>query len=40
LERFYEPDQLPAQLIQPVNGTLLWLVDAAAGSMLTRAIRE
>jgi 6-phosphogluconolactonase len=40
LERFYEPDQLPAQLIQPVKGTLLWLVDAAAGSMLTRAIRE
>jgi 6-phosphogluconolactonase len=40
LERFYDPDQLPAQLIQPVNGTLLWLVDAAAGSMLTRAIRE
>ncbi|MGC1620250.1 MAG: 6-phosphogluconolactonase [Candidatus Acidiferrum sp.] len=40
LERFYEPDQLPAQLIQPVNGSLLWLVDTAAGSMLTRAIRE
>ncbi|MGB2673168.1 MAG: 6-phosphogluconolactonase [Candidatus Acidiferrum sp.] len=40
LERFYEPDQLPAQLIQPVNGALLWLVDAAAGSMLTRGIRE
>ncbi|HKN74236.1 MAG TPA: 6-phosphogluconolactonase [Candidatus Acidoferrum sp.] len=40
LERFYEPDQLPAQLIHPVNGTLLWLVDTAAGSMLTRAIRE
>lgn len=40
LERYYEPDQLPAQLIQPVKGTLLWLVDTAAGSMLTRAIRE
>lgn len=40
LERVYEPDQLPAQLIQPVNGNLLWLVDTAAGSMLTRAIRE
>jgi 6-phosphogluconolactonase len=40
LERFYEPDQLPAQLIQPANGTLLWLVDTAAGSMLTRATRE
>jgi 6-phosphogluconolactonase len=40
LERFYEPDQLPAQLIQPVKGTLLWLVDTAAGGLLTRAIRE
>lgn len=40
LERVYEPEQLPAQLIRPVNGELLWLVDTAAGSMLTRAIRE
>lgn len=40
LERFYEPEQLPAQLIQPVSGTLLWLVDTAAGSMLAHAIRE
>jgi len=40
LERSYEPDQLPAQLIQPTNGSLLWLVDTAAGSLLTRAIRE
>jgi len=40
LEHVYEPDQLPAQLIQPTNGTLLWLADTAAGSMLTHAIRE
>ncbi|MGB8474487.1 MAG: 6-phosphogluconolactonase [Candidatus Acidiferrum sp.] len=40
LERVFEPEQLPAQLIQPVNGTLLWLVDAAAGSQLAHAIRE
>ena len=40
LERVYEPEQLPAQLIKPVNGKLLWLVDPAAGSMLTQAIRE
>ena len=40
LERAYEPEQLPAQLIRPVNGSLLWLVDAAAGSQLTHAIRE
>jgi len=40
LERVYEPDQLPAQLIRTANGTLLWLVDTAAGGLLTRAIRE
>jgi len=40
LEREYAPDQLPAQLIRPENGTLLWLVDAAAGGGLTRAVRE
>ncbi len=40
LEHAYEPDQLPAQLIQPLNGSLLWLVDTTAGSLLTRAIRE
>lgn len=34
LEGPYEPEQLPAQLIQPVNGKLLWLIDQAAGSML------
>ncbi|MHB8940024.1 MAG: 6-phosphogluconolactonase [Desulfobacteria bacterium] len=28
----YQPDVLPSQLIQPVNGRLHWLVDAAAGS--------
>lgn len=36
----YEPEQLPAQLIQPVAGKLLWLVDSAAGSMLSVGIRE
>ena len=40
LEHVYEPEQLPAQLIQPTNGNVLWLADTAAGSMLTRAIRE
>jgi 6-phosphogluconolactonase len=40
LEGPYEPDQLPAQLLQPTNGKLLWLVDEAAGSMLSNAIRE
>ncbi len=40
LEGPFEPEQLPAQLLQPENGKLLWLVDAAAGSMLATAIRD
>ncbi len=40
LEGPYEPEQLPAQLIQPVNGKLLWLVDQTAGSMLATGIRN
>ncbi len=40
LEGPYEPEQLPSQLIQPKNGKLLWLVDTAAGSMLSNGIRE
>jgi 6-phosphogluconolactonase len=38
LEGPYEPEQLPAQLIQPVNGNLSWLVDEAAGAMLSKNI--
>ena len=40
LEGPYEPEQLPAQLIDPKHGKLLWLVDAAAGGMLSKGIRE
>ena len=40
LEGPHEPEQLPAQLLQPKNGKLLWLVDTAAGSMLSIGIRE
>ena len=40
LEGPFEPEQLPAQLLQPQNGKLLWLVDAAAGSTLTSGIRD
>ncbi len=29
-----EPDQLPAQLIRPADGELLWLVDQPAGHLL------
>jgi 6-phosphogluconolactonase len=34
LEGPYEPDQLPAQLIRPEHGRLLWLVDRDAASLL------
>jgi 6-phosphogluconolactonase len=35
LEGSHDPDRLPAQLIKPVNGTLLWLVDNDAGRLIT-----
>jgi 6-phosphogluconolactonase len=38
LEGPYEPEQLPAQMIRPSHGTLSWLVDQAAGSMLSKEI--
>jgi 6-phosphogluconolactonase len=38
LEGPYEPEQLPSQFLQPVNGKLLWLVDKDAGSMLTKSV--
>jgi 6-phosphogluconolactonase len=38
LEGPYEPEQLPSQLIQPVSGKLLWLVDQDAGSKLAPGV--
>jgi 6-phosphogluconolactonase len=40
LEGPHEPEQLPAQMIRPSNGTLSWLVDQAAGSMLAKETLE
>jgi 6-phosphogluconolactonase len=40
LEGPYEPEQLPSQLIQPSSGKLHWLVDTAAGGMLSIGTRE
>lgn len=34
LEGSYQPDVYPSQLIRPRNGTLLWMVDEAAASLL------
>lgn len=30
----YQPDILPAQIVQPASGRLVWLVDAAAAALL------
>ena len=38
LEGPYEPDQLPAQYIKPLNGKLIFLVDSAAGGLLSKNI--
>lgn len=40
LEGPLEPEQLPSQMIRPANGKLLWLVDTAAGSMLSLQTRN
>jgi 6-phosphogluconolactonase len=40
LEGPYEPEQLPAQFIQPASGNALWLIDRDAAKMLTVGIRE
>ncbi len=37
LEGPYQPDVLPAQLIQPTNGELHWLMDAAAAAKVRPA---
>jgi polyphosphate glucokinase len=37
LEGPYEPHQLPAQLVNPSNGRLVWLFDQAAGQLLEAA---
>lgn len=37
LEGPREPEQLPAQLIEPKNGKLIWLVDKKAGCLLDPA---
>lgn len=34
LEGPKQPDLVPAQIVKPINGQLLWLVDAAAAARL------
>ena len=38
LEAAYEPDLYPAQIVQPSEGRLLWLVDQAAGNFLSPSL--
>ena len=40
LEGPQEPEQLPAQGIVPTNGKTLWLLDSAAGKLLSNGIRD
>ncbi len=40
LEGPVQPGKLPAQMVKPVNGQLLWLVDDAAAGCLTRDRRQ
>jgi 6-phosphogluconolactonase len=39
LEGEYHPERLPAQLIRPATGKLIWLVDQAAASRLTDVMK-
>ena len=40
LEGDYRPDLLPAQLIKPESGELLWMVDEAAAAYLSNTIKS
>jgi len=35
----YQPDVLPAQIVRPSDGQLLWLVDAAAAARLRQEVK-
>jgi 6-phosphogluconolactonase len=38
LEGQYQPDRLPAQIIRPTQGKVIWMVDQAAASSLSTAV--
>lgn len=40
LEGPKDPDRLPAQLIRPVSGRLMWFVDGAAAGLLRRGVGD
>jgi 6-phosphogluconolactonase len=37
LEGQYQPDRLPAQIVRPTQGKVVWMVDRAAASLLSTA---
>ncbi len=38
IEGDFQPENFPSQLIQPVHGTLLWMVDQAAARLLSPSV--
>ena len=36
LEGEYQPDEYPAQIVQPTKGEVTWMLDAAAAEKLQR----
>jgi 6-phosphogluconolactonase len=38
IEGDYQPDRLPAQVVRPASGRVLWLVDRAAGRLLSSCV--
>lgn len=38
LEGEYQPDRFPSQSIHPTHGTVLWMVDQTAASLLTQSV--
>jgi len=36
IEGDYQPDEYPAQIVRPPNGSVTWMLDVPAASKLTR----
>lgn len=38
LEGQYKPDRLPAQIVHPTQGNVIWMIDQTAASLLSKAV--
>jgi 6-phosphogluconolactonase len=38
LERQHQPDRLPAQIVHPRQGNVVWMADQAAASLLSTGV--